>query len=148
MKINKDAKMAVTQPSEHKIEHLSHHLPFRAACVNNLTQQLFPEGELRKPKFAHAPTNKERKASNNVDKMLTAIDSHGLFNDSEEKQGLWNFLESQQASSEQSHDLLKFREIGQAGYKSFVLTNLLNSPSTAAPVRHKHLNTFTVSQAG
>ena len=40
MKINKDAKMAVTRPSVHKMEHISNHLQFQAACVNNLCQNI------------------------------------------------------------------------------------------------------------
>ena len=39
MKINKDAKMAVVRPSATKMEYLSHHLPFQAACVNNFHKQ-------------------------------------------------------------------------------------------------------------
>ena len=147
MKINKDAKMAVTRPSVHKMEHLSNHLPFRAACVNNLTQQLFPERDKRTLKFSHSPTSKDKKTSLNVERMLEAISNHGLFHSAEENNGLWNFLQSQKASSEQAHDLLKFREIGQTGYEAFILSKLLNIPSTAAPVRRKRLNTFTTSQA-
>ena len=147
MKINKDAKMAVTRPSVHKMEHLSNHLPFRAACVNNLTQQLFPERDKRTLKFSHSPTSKDKKTSLNVERMLEAISNHGLFHSAEENNGLSNFLQSQKASSEQAHDLLKFREIGQTGYEAFILSKLLNIPSTAAPVRRKRLNTFTTSQA-
>ena len=134
MKINKDAKMAITQPSVHIIEHISNYLPFRAACVNNLSHQLFPERELRTLKFSHAPTS-----------MVAAISNHGLFHNTEENSGFWNFLESQKGSAEQAHDHFNFREIGQVGYESFILTKLLKS--TATPVRRKRLNTFTVSQA-
>ena len=146
MKINKDAKMAVTRPSVYKMEHLSNHLPFRAACVNNLIQQLFPERDKHIPKFSHSPTSKDKKASVNVKRMMEAITNHGLFHTAEENKGLWNFLQSQKASSEKAHDLLKFREIGQAGHEAFILTTLLNSPSTAAPIRRKRLNTFTTSR--
>ena len=55
MKINKDAKLAVTRPSVHKMEYLSNHLQFRAICVNNLIQPLFPERNKDKKKvFLHA----------------------------------------------------------------------------------------------
>ena len=111
--------------------------------INNLCQQLFPERNKRTLKFSHAPTSND-KASLNVERMLQCISNHRLFHNTEENNGLWNFLCSQKASSEQAHDLLNFREIGQAGFGSFVLAKLLNGPSTVAPVRRK---TFTISQA-
>ena len=79
--------------------------------------------------------------------MLEAISKHGLFHNAEENNGLWNFLTAQKASSEQAHDLLQFREIGQAGYEALISSKLLNIPSTAAPIRRKRLNTFSTSQA-
>ena len=147
MKINKDAKMAVVRPSLHKMEHLSNHLSFRAACVNNLSQQLFPERNECIAKFSHSPTSKDNKSSLNVEQMLKVISSHGPFHDREENNGLWNFLKSQKASSEQAHDLLQFRTIGQSGYEDYIQSKLISSPSTAAHVRRKRLTTFSTSLA-
>ena len=147
MKINKDAKMAVVRPTMHKMKHLSNHLPFRAACVNNLSQQLFPERKERTAMFSHSPTSKDKKSSLNVERMLEVISKHGLFHDKEENQGLWNFIKQLKATSEQAHDLLHFRAIGQSGYEEYIQSKLLNSPSTAAGVRRKRLNTFSTSLA-
>jgi len=147
MKINKDAKLAVVHPSVHKMEHLSNHLPFRAACINNLTEQLFPEMKERTTKFSHRPTSKDIKAETNIQRMLDAIAAHGMFHSECENEGLWNFLESKQANSEQTHDLLQFRHIGQAAFEDYVQSNLLNQPSTDAPIRRKRLCTFSTSQA-
>ena len=113
MKINKDAKLAVTRPSVHKMEYLSNHLQFRATCVNNLIQQLFPERNKDKKRFSYMPTSKDKKATQNTKRMLDAICTHALFNNAEENKGLWNILLQQKASSEQACDLLRFREIGQ-----------------------------------
>ena len=98
-------------------------------------------------KYSHRPTSKDKKVFLNVKRMLEAISKHGLFHKAEENNGLWNFLTAQRASSEQAHDLLQFREIGQAGYEALISSKLLNIPSTAAPIRRKRLNTFGTSQA-
>ena len=99
MKINKDAKLAVVRPSAHKMEHLSNHLPFRAACINNLTEQLFPEKKDHTTKFSHRPTSKDKEAETNIQRMLDAIAAHGMFHSEGENRGLWNFLESKQTVS-------------------------------------------------
>ena len=149
MKINKDAKLAVVRPSVHKMEHLSNLLPFRAACINNLTEQLFPEKKDHTTKFSHRPTSKDKKAETNlnIQRMLDAIAAHGMLHSEGENRGLWNFHESKQANSEQTHDLLKFRSIGQAAFKDYVHSKILKQPSTDAPVRRKRLCTFSTSPA-
>ena len=52
--------------------------------------------------------------------MLDAIAAHGMFHSEGENRGLWNFHESKQANSEQTHDLLQFRSIGQAAFEDYV----------------------------
>ena len=52
-----------------------------------------------------------RTSSLNVECRLKAISNHGLFHTAEENNGLWNFLQSQKASSEQAHDLLKLTRL-------------------------------------
>ena len=147
MKINKDAKMAVVRPSASNMEHLSHYLSFQAACVNNFSQQLFPERAQRANRFSHGPSSQDRKSAVNTECMLAAIANHGLFHDKIENNGLWNIFKSLQANNEQAHELLQFRVIGQSGYEAYIKTKLLNIPSTAAPVRRKRLCTFSSSQA-
>ena len=147
MKINKDAKMAVVHPSASKMEHLSQYLSFQAACVNNFSQQLFPERAHSANRFSHSPSSQDRKSAVNIEHVLAAIANHGLFHDKIENNGLWNIFKSLQANNEQAHDLLQFRVIGQSGYKAYIKTKLLNIPSTAAPVHCKHLCTFSSSQA-
>lgn len=43
MKINKDDKLAVVHPSKQRMEFLSNYMSFRAACIDNLKKQIFPE---------------------------------------------------------------------------------------------------------
>lgn len=88
MMINKDAKRAVVCPGLHKMEHLSNHLSFRAACINNLSEQLFPERKERTITFSHRPTSKDKKAETNIQRMLDAVSCHGMFHNEEENRGL------------------------------------------------------------
>ena len=59
MKINKDDKLAVVHPSKQRMEFLSNYMSFRAACVDNLKKQIFPERELRPDSFSHQATSKD-----------------------------------------------------------------------------------------
>ena len=147
MKINKDAKMAVVHPSASNMEHLSHYLSFQAACLNNFSQQCFPERAHRANRFSHSPSSQDRKSAVNTECMLAAIANHGLFHDKIENNSSWNIFKSLQANNEQAHDLLQCRVIGQSEYEAYIKTKLLNIPSTAAPVRRKRLCTFSSSQA-
>ena len=147
MQINKDTKMAVVQPSEPKKKNLSNHLPFQAACIKSLQEQLFPERIEHVPQFSHRPTSQDRKSGLNIERMRAAISKHGLFHDKEENAGLWNFLKQLQATSDQTHDLLQFSAIGQSGYEDHIQTKLINNPSTLVGVRRKRLSTFSTSQA-
>ena len=110
MKVNKDAKLAVVRPSESKIAHLSNYLPFRSACLNNLMRVLFPEREKNSERFDNCPTSKDKKLEANVYSMIELISAHGMFHQQAENQGLYNFLQNKQATPEQAHDLLNFRD--------------------------------------
>ena len=147
MKINKDAKMAVVRPSATKMEYLLHYLPFQASCVNNFHQQLFPERTKSTKAFSHHPTSEDRKTAVNVEHILEVIANHGLFHREDQNAGLCNVFIGRKATSEQAHDMLNFRPIGQAGYEAFVESKLLHVPSTAAPVGRKRLCTFSSSPA-
>ena len=142
IQINKDAKVAVVRPSEQKMKHLSNHLPFQAACIKSLQEQLFPERIEHVPQFSHRPTSQDRKSGLSIERMRAAISKHGLFHDKEENAGLWNFLKQLQATSDQTHDLLQFRAIGQSGYEDYIQTKLINNPSTLVGVRRKRFEYF------
>ena len=141
MRINKDAKLAVVHPSQHKMEFLSNYLSFRATCVENLKKQLFPECEKSTQEFSHSPTSKHRKRDANIQNMLDAIKSKSMLTS-----GLNNFLELKQATPEQAHDLLNFRKIGEEALESFISTKILGLTSTTVPTRRKRLCTFSVTQ--
>lgn len=78
--------------------------------------------------------------------MRQSIESHGMFQAEPQNQGLWNFLDNKQASSKQTNDLLKHRDIGQSSFEYYVTTKLLKKPSTNPPSRRKRLCTFSVTK--
>lgn len=71
--------------------------------------------------------------------MLEVVAKHGLFHSEDKNAGLCNPFKNVSATGEQSHDMLNFRQIGQAGYEAYIESKLLNVPSTTAPVRRKRL---------
>ena len=61
---------------------------------------------------------------------------------SEEDFGPTNPLTNTQSTHEQAHDLLNFRQIGQAEFEAYVRYHILQSPNVDAPQRRKRLQTF------
>ena len=56
----------------------------------------------------------------NVKCMLEVVANHALFHTEDRNAGLCNPFENISATGEQSHDMLNFRQIGQAGvYQAF-----------------------------
>ena len=141
MKINKDAKLAVVHPSKQRMEFLSNYMSFRAACVDNLKKQIFPERELRPDSFSHQATSKDMLRDVNIQRMVDSIKCTTILTCS----GLWNVFELKQATPEQAYDFLNFRTTGQEAIDMFVTEKLFGLPSTTAPTRRKRLCTFTVS---
>ena len=147
MRINKDAKLAVVRPSKQRMEFLSNYMAFRAACMENLQNQIFPERQTDTNKFSDTPSNKDKKVEANIQNMLIAISENGLFTDIHVNYGLWNVFEKRQANPEQAHDLLTFRTTGQKAFEAMISKKFLNIPSTNAPERRKRLCTFSVSKS-
>lgn len=145
MCINKDAKLAVIRPSKDKMTHIANYFGFKAKCMKNLQFQLFPERHQRK-KLCYVPSTRDKSCETNAIHMVQKICSHGMCTDNPENQGLINFIEMKQASPDQAHDLLNFREIGQQSFENTVKSRYLNVPSTNAPLRKKRLQTFTTSE--
>ena len=146
MKINKDAKLTIVRPSKERMSFLSQYMGFQANCVRNLTSQLFQKNSEASHAFTHMPTCKDRKVHINMQRMLSIISNHGMFNEPTKNEGLWNFLEGKKATEEQTRDLLNFREIGQQGFEQFVAIKYFKQSSTLnVPIRQKRLCTFTVN---
>ena len=75
--------------------------------------------------------------------MISTNETHHAFSDTTNR-GLLNPYTLQQATSEQSHDLLGFRTIGEKEYFNRIDYFILKTPSVKAPRRQRRLQTFTV----
>ena len=79
MKINKDAKLAVIQPSEKKMEFISHHIQFRAKCVQNLQEQIHMKMKKATTTFSYKQRKNNEKIALNIKAMHESISKHGIF---------------------------------------------------------------------
>ena len=145
MMINKDAKFAVVRPSKELMHTISNFLPFRAQCMKNLKHHLF----LHRDEESLLPVGRshEKIAEQNLQVMLMLMDEEGMLPTESANVGLQNRLCSIAATPEQAHDLLTFREIGQAEFEADVKHRILHMPSTNAPRRQKRLQTFSTTKA-
>lgn len=125
------------------MEFLSNYMAFRSSC---LQKQIFPERERNtgEEKFSHSPISKDRKRDANITTMMEAVLNKDLM--STQYNSLCNFLEEKEATPEQSHDLLNFRQIGQEAYEQYVSSKIIGLPSTPAPNRRKRLITFSITK--
>ena len=146
MKINRDAKMAVVRPSSEKMEHVSNYLSFRSACLNNLTEQLFPERKHHNKGFSHKSNSNDIAAESNVQAMLEAISEHGMFNHTETKRAYGTSYSPKRLLQNKLHDLMNFREIGQTAMENYINTKIIKQPSSGAPIWKKRLSTFMVTK--
>lgn len=146
MKINRDAKVAVIRPKPERMRYIANYLPFRAMCINNLKSQLLPETKNRE--YCFTASSRDKAINVNTDRMLKELKCKGKILIGGTNKGLLNFLTDVHATSEQSHDLLNFRSIGQRSFENFVNYRLLQKASTEAPERKKRLLTFSLTESG
>ena len=143
MKINKDIKQTVTRPTEELMAKLINSMPFTSKCVYNLKTQLqLNDDDESKEDIMRKQKGKDMSASN-VEAMLVAMEESEMLPVSDDNKGLWNFFLPLKATSEQTHDLLSFRTIGESDYEAYVKYRILHQPSSAAPQRRKRLQTFS-----
>ena len=75
--------------------------------------------------------------------MIEIINKTNLFMTTvRENHGLLNVFSSVKATIEQSHDLLRFRQIGQDGLTNYINYYLLKNPRTKAPMHGNKLVTM------
>ena len=144
MCINRECKEFITKPSADYINQTALFLPIRASAMKNIENQLFPERKNTSFKpitTIHATDPESKKLEGNVHCQLKKLDSSSLAtNDSTELCYLFN---QKTLSSEQVHDLMNFRSIGQREYDLRVKSHILRNPSANPPKHRKSLLTFT-----
>lgn len=89
-------------------------------------------------------TSSAKHQEENVLRMRRLIAEHHFFTTSiDTNRGVVNLFTNKQATTEQAHDMLNARRIGEQSYIiNFVTHTLLQMPSVNAPVRRKQLLTM------
>ena len=115
MLINKECKSAITRPSPDYINRMAHYLPYRTKMFENARSQLLPEVKEKITKinspFMHDVNN--QKFEKNVIAIMQLLDSKSLIVITDDNRGLINPFCNKVANSQQTHDLLNFRRIGE-----------------------------------
>ena len=144
MLINRECKTSIVRPSPDYINRVARYIPYRTKALKNLKEQLFPEGSEIKPiQSAFTSTSMDLKFTENVNSMMGTIKRYHAFSDTN-RHCLLNPYTSEEASVDQSHDLLSFRSIGEKEYLFRIEYFILRTPSVKAPKRMKKLQTFSV----
>ncbi len=148
MLINKECKTSITRPTPDYISRLAHYLPYRSKAVENARTQLFPE---TKPKesIISSPFSSDsntKKFEQNVLAILDTITSKSLLEIPSGNRGLFNPFSGKQATTQQTHDLLQFRRIGQGEFLLRIAYFILKQPSVEAPNRRRRMQTFSERQ--
>ena len=143
MLINKACKMSVVRPSPEHINTVAHYLPYRTKAIENLASYLFPEEKKRDESSA---LSKNVKREHNVHCQIEVINSSGMLEYVSTDRGLMNPFNKKTASSQQSLDLLTFRDVGQQEFLNHITFTILKQPSTSTVVRKRRLQTFSLKK--
>lgn len=151
MKINKECKTSIVRPSKDYISRVAGYIPYRAKCLENMREQLFPEE--RRASSSSLPCSilskeaRDRKASANIREEIKLINSVQHLPLKSAKCELVNPFTHKKATLQQEHDLLSFREVGQEEFEKHVLYYILKQASVRPPQRKKRLLTFSERKA-
>ena len=151
MCINKDMKAAITYPTESYLQKTSLFFNYRIKTSKNFLKQLFPEVSSCdiSPKLVICDTSTEQaKKQENISTMITAIVENNLLpSNIEADRGLVNTFTAQEATPEQLHDLLNFKQIGVDATEAYIKHHILGYSSiTSTTIRRKKLLTMSASK--
>ena len=145
MLINKSCKMSIVRPHPDYINRIARYLPYRTKALENLSCHIFPE-EQKKSIETRSPVSKQSadiKQEHNICCQMKVIHDSGMLKHVTTDRGLTNFLKMKSATTQQSYDLLNFRDIGQTEFLNHISFYLLKEPSTTATVRKRRLQTLS-----
>ena len=147
MCINQECKECITRPSADYINRTAMFLPIRAKAMKNIEKQAFSDDKSAKAISSTSilsihGTGSSHKLEMNISNQIRKLQqsSFNSINGSSELRHLFN---RKDISPEQSHDLMNFRDIGQAEFERRVQYYVLRTPSVKTPKRQKRLLTFT-----
>ena len=147
MLINKSCKMSIVRPSPDYINRIAHYLPYRTKALENLSGFLFAEEKKQDYSKTSPLSNKpsDIKREQNISRQITAISNSGMLECVQVDRGLVNPFTQRNANTQQTSDLLTFREIGQQEFINHVAFCILKQPSTTT-LRKRRLQTFAVKK--
>lgn len=149
MLINKSCKLSIVRPSPDHINRIVKYLPYRTQALDNLYEHPFPEDEKKQETELSPLSNKpeDNKREQNICCQIRAINNCGMLDHVSSNRGLFNPFNKQQATSQQSCDLLTFRTVGQQQFLNHITVAILKQPSASVTVRKHRLSTFSTRKA-
>ncbi len=147
MCINKDCKECITKPSADYINRVSKFLPLRSKAIKNFEKQIFPDQKCKTAQeqitTLHSSLPSHKKQEMNVRAQEAKLGTNSTLTLDSNISSLHHIFSKKEASVEQVHDLLTFRDIGQREFEHRVEYFILRNPSVQAPTRRKRLLTFS-----
>ncbi len=144
MLINRSVKSAVVRPTKDHINRVAQFITYSTTVLDNFRKQLYPEKQKEQHRKSLLSTQStDRAFNNNVKAQMRQMKDKALFEVTSINRGLINPMTGVHASSEQEHDLLNFRYIGQREYLSRIASVILQQPSATVPNRKRRLVTFS-----
>ena len=150
MCINKECKEFVVRPSGDLLSRTAKFLPVRSKAIKNFEQQVFADknsSAVTQITSLYTSDPECKKHEINV-KAQKSSDSNSFPTTSQTQTDLLQHLFScKDTTPKQTHDLMNFRQIGQAEYVSIANYYILRTPSVQPPKHRKSLLTFTERHA-
>ena len=145
MLINKACKMSIVRPSPDYVNRIARYLPYRTKALENLSTLLFPDEKNLHAKVSSPLSSKpdDIKREHNTVCQVEAINNSVLLEHATVDRGLINPFTQKAATTQQSCDLLNFRDIGQWEFLNHISFYILKKPSISAPIRKRRLQTFS-----
>ena len=137
--------MSIVRPSPDYINRIVRYLPYRTKALENLSKYLFPDDK-KKCEEVLSPLSKksdDNKRENNISCQMKMINNSGLLELVSTDRGLINPFTKKTATTQQSFDLLCFRDIGQREFLNHITFHILKKPSTSSVMRKQRLQTFS-----
>ena len=150
MCINKNLKTAIVRPTESYLQKTSLFFNHRIKLYKNLIQELFPERSFchTQPSDILDSSPQANRYEENIKQMSNLVVTKGLFpTNPHNDRGLLNVFTGQQATHEQTSDMLSFYQIGENAFQNYVKYHILQTSSVKAPLRQHKLITMATTKA-
>ena len=127
MLINKACKMSIVRPSPDCVNRIARYLTYRTKALENLSTYLFPDDKKKREEVLSPLSKKpdDIKREHNISCQIKVITNSGLLEHVSTDRGLINPFTKKTATTQQSWDLLSFRDIGQREFLNHITFHIL-----------------------